>query len=1301
MPSTAEYVLGALLLAAELGGDGDVVKLWVRDCQENSTTARAEWRDHLAQAYKLKCGDLLSRVKYLFQRWAHMEVTDMSIETYCSKMSKSRRVKVVNKMKKNRMLAGHDGHFEKLCEHVLQIEPTHLEYLAGKAKRFGTGKKCTAGEEPPPPTEELRDLKQQLTNSTKAIVRMGNTIAEKKQIAKDFRGELKSAQLRSAAAAREKDQQIDDLHGKLQGLQFEMKKLQVANAEMHERVRKLNNDVIEAHTANIGIVDGADTLLERVSDSMSVAPRAVMPAHLARMAMELAVNGVPAKRMAAVTCSVLKAAHPELQHEAQARQFGPGKTSGLKARVAVAVLCLIANCWRLAASKFLKQAASDDTEAKQRAVTAFLCWGDGADGISAPIAVPPVAACGGTASDGVQTITVFVFQRGQRWLCLFFVFCCELSLVFKDESEVRMLFPPDFEKAVTPSKIRSYMGDNCNTQLKIGKLMEELAKQAWITEGKDITCFVFFLLHCFQHIKNVWAKAGAAAEEAYLKSVIQPLIDAIPDPGRVTCALKNLYITYWKALGPRGDYALGYGAKQWPSYCTREHPKMLILAPIRPLGQRFDGEIECALVLYCNLEAIIGFCSELGVKLNQKAEKKTMLDTLLMLLSSEWVIAAIRARCILFLVLFWPMRFIVAGDSGVSNADMNVYVTCVESALEQLAQDGSYFVDADLDIFAGAENATVADFHARRRLQTKVSPDKSVTHNVMQVLEADVFSPRPDDKRAQGTDDKVVVLLQEWGGAMLKSVEASQASKWRDDGEYGKGAAAQATLKRMREAIDTDGTLAPVVNDACEALLGLVKQMQSESPDLSLENAAGMAAAVKSNVFGSGGWLDKADPRIAAAAVEFAWKSVGLEKKERAERREQIAERHKADHAAALQAAFDRQVAAQAKAEFYFELERLTAQQLRNKFEELTSNKQKQMQLVRDQMLIYHYYGIGGAKVVLARHTNDELLEHVITLAQKFTAGQRPGECPEQLVTRTVPCIGAPSALRTTADEKPLFDRGDIDEAVEVLRKKQMREAVLKETSGGDPYARLQPHEVPTVVEGSCVERFQKVQPSDGDAYKSWVPWTVLGRKPWGGSYRYVLSRDDGQATLMLKTDAFNTGAEGSWRLDMDRNITMINFKKKEMEKFRTSGLETKTGTGRNKPLQAGSIVLLKVMKDKGDASSSTVHLFAEFVTRISTVTVDEDYAKKHRCGKYYHTFDTLHEINGIKFAFTGATEHTLSDTEATIHMAKSKMWSESCGGSGCEMVPLEAIEATSEEGAKIVDFVLTKIIQALASEAL
>ena len=56
---------------------------------------------------------------------------------------------------------------------------------------------------------------------------------------------------------------------------------------------------------------------------------------------------------------------------------------------------------------------------------------------------------------------------------------------------------------------------------------------------------------------------------------------------------------------------------------------------------------------------------------------------------------------------------------------------------------------------------------------------------------------------------------------------------------------------------------------------------------------------------------------------------------------------------------------------------------------------------------------------------------------------------------------------------------------------------------------------------------------------------------------------------------------------------------------------------------------------------------------------------------------------------------------EAKIHMAKSKEWSESCGGTGCEMVPLEAIEAASEDGAKIVHFVLTKIIQALATDPL
>ena len=35
LPSVGEYRLGALLLAAQLGGDVENIKLWVRDCQEN------------------------------------------------------------------------------------------------------------------------------------------------------------------------------------------------------------------------------------------------------------------------------------------------------------------------------------------------------------------------------------------------------------------------------------------------------------------------------------------------------------------------------------------------------------------------------------------------------------------------------------------------------------------------------------------------------------------------------------------------------------------------------------------------------------------------------------------------------------------------------------------------------------------------------------------------------------------------------------------------------------------------------------------------------------------------------------------------------------------------------------------------------------------------------------------------------------------------------------------------------------------------------------------------------------------
>ena len=51
MPAAGEYLLGALLLAAQLGGDVVKVKQWVQDCKKHPTGPTQEWRNQLAQFF--------------------------------------------------------------------------------------------------------------------------------------------------------------------------------------------------------------------------------------------------------------------------------------------------------------------------------------------------------------------------------------------------------------------------------------------------------------------------------------------------------------------------------------------------------------------------------------------------------------------------------------------------------------------------------------------------------------------------------------------------------------------------------------------------------------------------------------------------------------------------------------------------------------------------------------------------------------------------------------------------------------------------------------------------------------------------------------------------------------------------------------------------------------------------------------------------------------------------------------------------------------------------------------------------
>lgn len=90
MPSQAEYLLGALLLAAQLVGDVRESKAWAQAATSVGSRSRAPWRKALKDSYNLRRGDQMDRVQHLFQRLSGMEIAAGEIETFCTQMSKGK-----------------------------------------------------------------------------------------------------------------------------------------------------------------------------------------------------------------------------------------------------------------------------------------------------------------------------------------------------------------------------------------------------------------------------------------------------------------------------------------------------------------------------------------------------------------------------------------------------------------------------------------------------------------------------------------------------------------------------------------------------------------------------------------------------------------------------------------------------------------------------------------------------------------------------------------------------------------------------------------------------------------------------------------------------------------------------------------------------------------------------------------------------------------------------------------------------------------------------------------------------------
>jgi hypothetical protein len=611
---------------------------------------------------------------------------------------------------------------------------------------------------------------------------------------------------------------------------------------------------------------------------------------------------------------------PDLAVRAINMEFGPSAYTADKLRHCIRAFSQLVNAWNYASAEQIRMAGCDGTSINQNGVLAFISWDDLPK--SKPLVLrEPVRQLGGKAEQDVELIQTLVFDFSRQLLADFKQMCSTRLGV----EAIEEAFPPLKNLS---ARFRAFIGDNCPTQLKVGRLIRAMAEQAHIDLGGDPALFVFFLLHCWQHIRNTIALHGAKAEERELSSVLSADIAALPTQSRITCKIQSLYLSVWKAFGAGGEYAKGYTEGDFMPFLVMKFNAHALWSLKRPMGQRFDGLIEMAPPLWHMLPAYVAFCKHVCEKVNTKKETKILLECILKLLTNAHIIAAVRCRAILWIKVFWPLRFLVAShEAKISNADMGGVVELLEKHLEIGAANGEHFLDAGIDVFGGIKNAALTKHTESVLLQKKKALNGS-THYVWAEVEASLFAPEPgreQDLRAQGTDAITASLISVWCQAMLDSILEAESRHWsqRCAGKYsGSTDDSKQTLVSMRGAID-DRTLATKVNDVAESLLGATKQAMVGNPRMLLETAGGLAAAKVSGILDEGGWVDKVDPRIRDLALEFSYARVPKMRGNEAKRHAKVKAARIATANKNLDAALTKLAELTDKAEYYFNLDRI------------------------------------------------------------------------------------------------------------------------------------------------------------------------------------------------------------------------------------------------------------------------------------------------------------------------------------------------------------------------------------------
>jgi len=346
--------------------------------------------------------------------------------------------------------------------------------------------------------------------------------------------------------------------------------------------------------------------------------------------------------------------------------------------------------------------------------------------------------------------------------------------------------------------------DTCNSARCSRKLLKEMVvaaveastgSQAWaaLSNAERTARSRVYEGDCMQHLRNVVLDAMLAAATAHLKGELEESLDAFSSFERMSTDPMNLIRAVHKEFHPTGDYYKGKN-DQFHDWRGRTHPSSFFFRLERAGSGRQDLGFDAALPIFLDRAILCEFLS-LFVML---PDHSNILEAFLWaVLGCQEMVAFLRALTLFDLLLSRPWRWLAGSSSTLKRWSINKMgevLDHVETALEEVADDGKKLLQPDFDPFASvaAEQPAFAAWRKESADATIKAPDGR-RHRLMELALAEAQQPR--DKVNKDATDTTIQLIEVMAEAALRKMRDPKlaVSDWltSQDGKYAIGANAE------------------------------------------------------------------------------------------------------------------------------------------------------------------------------------------------------------------------------------------------------------------------------------------------------------------------------------------------------------------------------------------------------------------------------------------------------------------------------------------------------------------------------